>query len=73
MDGDVTQSNASRASKEQAMTSISQVVQRIKDRLAEHRAGRPERMQRRAQAKVHRLEMKRSHETDIRGGGGGGG
>ncbi len=55
------------------MTSMSHVVQRIKDRLAERRAGRPERMQRRAEAKAHRLEMKRAHETDVRGGGGGGG
>ena len=55
------------------MTSISRVVQKIKEQLAEHRAGRPERMQRRAEAKAHRLEMKRAHETDMRGGGGGGG
>jgi hypothetical protein len=73
MDGDVTQSDAVRAFKEQAMTSISHVVQKIKEQLAERRAGRPERMQRRAEAKAHRLEMKRAHETDMRGGGGGGG
>ena len=73
MDGDVTRSDAVRASKEQAMTSISRVVQKIKEQLAEHRAGRPERMQRRAEAKAHRLEMKCAHETDVRGGGGGGG
>jgi hypothetical protein len=73
MDDDVTRSDASRASKEQAMTSVSQVVQRIKEQLAERRASRPERMQRRAAAKAHRLEMKRAHETDAWGGGGGGG
>ena len=72
MDGDVTQSDAYGLSKEQAMT-ISHVVQKIKERLAERRAGRPERMQRRAVAKAHRLEMKRAHESDMRGGGGGGG
>ena len=55
------------------MTSISHVVQRVKERLAERRAGRPERMQRRAVAKAHRLEMKRAHESGMRGGGGGGG
>ena len=73
MDGDVTRSATYEQSKEQAMTSISHVVQKIKQQLAERRAGRPERMQRRAQAKAHRLEMKRAHETDMRGGGGGGG
>ena len=73
MDRDVTQSDASRVSKEPAMTSVSHVVQKIKEQLAERRAGRPERMQRRAVAKAHRLEMKRAHETDMRGGGGGGG
>jgi hypothetical protein len=46
-------------------------VQKIKERLAEHRAGRPERMRRQAEAKAYRLEMKRAHETDVRGGGGG--
>ncbi len=55
------------------MTFISHVAQRINEQLAERRAGRPERMQRRAVAKAHRLEMKRAHETDVRGGGGGGG
>ena len=55
------------------MTSISHVVRKVKEQLAERRAGRPERMQRRAAAKAHRLEMKRAHETDVRGGGGGGG
>jgi len=55
------------------MTSISDRVQIIKDRLAQRRAGRPERRLRQAEAKAHRLEMKRSHETDVRGGGGGGG
>jgi hypothetical protein len=54
------------------MTSISDRVQKIKARLAERRAGRPERMQRKAEAQAHRLEMKRAHETDVRGGGGGG-
>jgi hypothetical protein len=55
------------------MTSISDVVRKIKDRWAARRASRPERLQRRAEAKTHRLEMKRAHETDMRGGGGGGG
>ena len=52
------------------MTSISHVVHKIKAQLAERRAGRPERMQRRAVAKAHRREMKRAHKTDMRGRGG---
>jgi hypothetical protein len=55
------------------MTSISDRVRMAKEWLAGRRAGRPERVQRRAEAKAHRLEMKRRHETDPRGGGGGGG
>jgi len=55
------------------MTSISERVRMVKQRLAERRAGRPERMRRRAEAKAHRLELKRTHESDPRGGGGGGG
>ena len=55
------------------MTSISERVRTVKERLAERRAGRPARMARRAEAKAHRLEMKRSHESDPRGHGGGGG
>jgi len=73
MNGDVTQSDPHKLSEEQAMTFISHVVQKIEERLAQRRAGRPERMQRRAEARAHRLEMKRAHETDVRGGGGGGG
>jgi len=53
------------------MISISHVVQKVKERLAERRAGRPERLQRRAAAKAYRVEMKRSHEMRGRGGGGG--
>ena len=49
------------------------LVQKVRDRLAERKASKPERVRRRAEAKVHRLEMKRSHESDPRGGGGGGG
>jgi hypothetical protein len=55
------------------MNSISDRVRIVKKRLAERRAGRPERVQRRAEAKAHRVEMKRTHESDPRGGGGGGG
>ena len=72
MDG-VTHPTSYELSEEQVMTSISHIVEKIKEQLAERRAGRPERMQRRAEAKAHRLEMKRAHETDMRGGGGGGG
>jgi hypothetical protein len=49
------------------------LVQKVRDRIAQRKATKPERMRKRAEAKVHRLEMKRSHETDTRGGGGGGG
>ena len=52
------------------MTSI---VQKLKERLAKRRAERPERLRRKAEAQAYRLEMKRSHESDPRGGGGGGG
>ena len=52
------------------MTSI---VRKVKQRLAERRAGRPERLRRRAEAKAYRVEMKRRHESDPKGGGGGGG
>ena len=37
--------------------------------MAERRADKPERLRR--QAKAHRLEMKRSHESNPKGGGGG--
>lgn len=53
------------------MISISHVVQKVKEHRAERRASRPERLQRRAVAKAHRIEMKRAHETDMRGRGGG--
>ena len=49
------------------------LVQKVRDRMAERKAAKPERQRKRAEAKVHRLEMKRSHESDTRGGGGGGG
>jgi len=52
------------------MTSL---VQKVRDRMAERKAAKPERMRKRAEARVHRLEMKRGHESDTRGGGGGGG
>ena len=52
------------------MASISRMV---KERLAKRRAEKPERLRRQAEAKAHRLEMKRSHETNPKGGGGGGG
>ena len=49
------------------------LVQKVRGLLAERKASKPERVRRRAEARVHRLEMKRSHESDPRGGGGGGG
>jgi hypothetical protein len=49
------------------------LVRKVKEMLAERRATKPERLRRRAEARVHRLEMKRSHGSDPRGGGGGGG
>ena len=52
------------------MGSISKMV---KERMAERRADKPERPRRQAEAKAHRLEMKRSHESNPKGGGGGGG
>jgi hypothetical protein len=54
------------------MVSISGGVRIVKERLAERRARRPEQLRRRAEAKTHRLEMKRRHESDPRGGAGGG-
>jgi hypothetical protein len=48
-------------------------VKKVRALLAERNATRPERLRRRAEARAHRLEMKRSHESDPRGGGGGGG
>ena len=48
-------------------------VQKVRDKLAERRASKPDRLRRHAEAKAHRLEMKRRHESDPRGGGGGGG
>ena len=49
------------------------LMQKVRDKLAERRATKPERLRRQAEARVHRLEMKRRHESDPRGGGGGGG
>lgn len=49
------------------------IVQTVKDRLAARRASKPERLRRAAEAKAHRLEMKRAHESHTKGGGGGGG
>jgi hypothetical protein len=49
------------------------LLQKVRDKLAERRAGKPERLRRQAEARAHRLEMKRRHESDTRGGGGGGG
>lgn len=54
------------------MSSISDLVRAVKARLAQRRADRPERLRRQAEAKAHRLEMKRRHESDPWGGGGGG-
>ena len=48
-------------------------VQKLRDKLAERRGTKPERLRKRAEAQAHRLEMKRRHESDTRGGGGGGG
>ena len=55
------------------MTFINHRVRALKSRLAQRRAGRPERLRRRAAAKAYRVEMKRRHESDPWGGGGGGG
>jgi hypothetical protein len=55
------------------MPSISERLRTVKERLAQRRADRPERLRRQAEAKAHRLELKRRHESDTRGGGGGGG
>ena len=52
---------------------MASIVQKVRERLAERRASRPERLRRQAEAKAHRLELKRRHESDTRGGGGGGG
>jgi len=49
------------------------LVQKVRDRMAERKTTKPERRRKRAEARVHRLEMKRGHESDTRGGGGGGG
>jgi hypothetical protein len=49
------------------------LLQKVRDKLSQRRAGKPERLRRRAEARAHRLEMKRHHESDTRGGGGGGG
>ena len=49
------------------------LVQKVREMLAERKASKPERLRRRAEAKVHRLETKRRYESDPRGGGGGGG
>jgi hypothetical protein len=55
------------------MTSIKHPVRKLKERLAQRRADRPERLRRRAEAQAHRRELKRGHESDPWGGGGGGG
>jgi hypothetical protein len=55
------------------MASISDRVRAVKQLLARRRADRPERLRRQAEARAHRLEMKRRHESDPRGGAGGGG
>ena len=52
---------------------MASIVKTVKERLTHRRADKPERLRRQAQAKAHRLEMKRSHETNPKGGGGGGG
>lgn len=49
------------------------LLQKVRVKLAERRTAKPERLRRRAEARMHRLEMKRRHESDTRGGGGGGG
>jgi hypothetical protein len=49
------------------------LLQKVRDELAERRATKPERLRKRAEARAHRLELKRRHESDPRGGGGGGG
>ena len=49
------------------------LLQKFRDKLADRRATKPEPARKRAEAATHRLEMKRSHESDPRGGGGGGG
>ena len=54
------------------MASNSNPVRTVKDRLAKRRAEKPERLRRQAEAKSHRLEMKRSHESNPKDGGGGG-
>jgi hypothetical protein len=48
------------------------MLERIKARLAARRASKPERLRRRAEVKAHRLELKRSHESHPKGGGGAG-
>jgi hypothetical protein len=48
-------------------------IRMVKERLARRRAGKPGRLRRRAEARAHRIEMKRSHESNPKGGGGGGG
>ena len=55
------------------MTSISDRIRMVKERMAKRRAERPERLRRQAEAKAHRLEMKRHHESNPKAGGGGGG
>ena len=52
---------------------MASIVRKVQERLAARRAERPERARRRAEAKAHRLELKRRYESDPRGGGGGGG
>jgi hypothetical protein len=48
------------------------LLERVKERLAGRRETKPERVRRAAEAKAHRLEMKRRHESNPKGGGGGG-
>jgi hypothetical protein len=50
---------------------MASIVDKIKERLAKRRAEKPERLRRRAEAKRHRIETKRRHETDSWSGGGG--
>jgi len=49
------------------------LLQKVRGKLAKRRATKPVRLRKQAEARAHRLEMKRHHESDTRGGGGGGG
>jgi len=52
---------------------MASIVKTVKERVAKRRAEKPERLRRHAEAKRHRIEMKRSHESNTKGLGGGGG